>query len=179
MKSRIAIASVLAFISGVGITYLALKLSSPERARQQPSSAVPSDARFGNSTTKLPAGMPSTKRAQRSEDLDAPGTQDSGPRSNLGRTSEQPSVRPARSMYSEGKDTGQTRQQRRASKQLDRLMELVANNVKENTESAPSSDTRTLEARTRWSQLEHEDRQFLIAECLQEYHQADKGEDYD
>ena len=111
--------------------------------------------------------------------MDAPGTQDSGPRSNLGRTSEQPSVRPARSMYSEGKDTGQTRQQRRASKQLDRLMELVANNVKENTESAPSSDTRTLEARTRWSQLKHEDRQFLIAESLQEYHQADKGEDYD
>lgn len=82
-------------------------------------------------------------------------------------------------MYSEGKDTGQTRQQRRASKQLDRLLELVANHTKENTESAPSYDTRTIEAQMRWSQLKHQDRQFLIADILEEYDQTDEGQTHD
>lgn len=178
MEYRLVTASALAFISGVGLTYLLLEPTSPQRARQEPAAALLSDAEFGNSPTNFPAGMPSTKRVQKSDGLDAnrPGTQRLGPRSDPSRISEQPRFRPARSRYSEGKTTDQTREQRRASKQLDRLMEAVASYTKQKTESAPSYDTRSIEAQTRWSQLKNEDRQFLIAEGLQEYDQANEGE---
>ena len=181
MRFRIIVNSALSFMLGIVFSQMILNPAAPKQGQQSPPS-------LRVSATKPEKIIENPLRGRPSADRDSRGLGSGPDNTNIvSRSPEsapfslpgQPRSRPARSMHSHGEATDQTREQRRASKQLDRLMESIASYTKQNTESAPSYDTRTIEARTRWSRFTHEDRQFLIAEGLREYDQASEGEVYE
>jgi len=166
---------------GVGSSQLILSPAAPEQGQQSPTPLLLSETRPEKITkdSRKVASLAAEVLRGHDSGTDStsiePRSPEAGPSNLVG----QPRSRPARSMYSQDKRTDEARGQRRGSRQLNRITKALARYAETKAESAPSDDTRTTEAQTRWSQVQHPDRRFLIAETIIEFDQISEGASHD